>query len=42
MDNLERMMRDKLDQYAGGAGGSGYAIKNTFRFFDRDARGAVE
>ena len=34
-------MRDKLDMYAGGKGGSGYAVKNTFRFFDRDARGAV-
>ena len=40
LDRLEKTMRDKLDMYAAGAPGS-FHLRSTFRYFDRDAQGAV-
>jgi len=40
LEKLEVMLRDKLEQYAGGH--TGFAFKNTFRFFDREARGVID
>jgi Ca2+-binding EF-hand superfamily protein len=39
---MERELRDNLNQTAAGAPKAGtYYLRSTFRFFDRDARGAV-
>lgn len=43
LDDLEVIMRDKIDQYAGSSKGDvGYQVKSSFRFFDRDARGVID
>jgi Ca2+-binding EF-hand superfamily protein len=42
VDEMERELRDNLNQTASGAPKAGtYYLRSTFRFFDRDARGAI-
>jgi Ca2+-binding EF-hand superfamily protein len=40
LDRMQGLLRDKLDMYAAGASGS-FHLRSTFRYFDRDAQGAI-